>query len=118
MLHHAIEHERVFTELASAHAALMFSRTEGLSLSALEAQMMGVPLVCSDIPGFRTLVSHGVNGYLVDPADTAATARVLASLAADRSTWLVMSQHARQRYAASFRASETALRYLGIYQQD
>jgi glycosyltransferase involved in cell wall biosynthesis len=43
-------------------------------LVVLEAQAMGVPVLGSDLGGIQELVTHGVDGWLVDPRDCAAWA--------------------------------------------
>jgi glycosyltransferase involved in cell wall biosynthesis len=57
---------------------VMPSLFESWGYTAAEAMAAGVPVVCSDIPGPNSFVSHGRNGLLVPPDDPAAiTAAVL-----------------------------------------
>jgi len=42
-------------------------RTEAFGLVLLEAMACGTPVVAARLPGVRTLVQEGVNGYLADP---------------------------------------------------
>jgi glycosyltransferase involved in cell wall biosynthesis len=57
------------------------SKNEGMSNSALEALASGLPLLVSGTGGMSELVTDGVNGYFIDPEDTAAFAEKLALLA-------------------------------------
>jgi glycosyltransferase involved in cell wall biosynthesis len=44
-------------------------RTEAFGLVLIEAMACGTPVVASRLPGVRTLVEEGRNGYLVEPGD-------------------------------------------------
>ncbi len=50
--------------LAAANLFVLPSRQEGLSMALLEAMATGVPPLVSDLPGHRSVVEHGVNGWL------------------------------------------------------
>jgi glycosyltransferase involved in cell wall biosynthesis len=47
-----------------------------------EAMAAGTPVLASDLPGFRTIVTETGCGRLVDPTDPAAVARVLREMLA------------------------------------
>lgn len=51
--------------LAAADLYLLPSYEEGMSLSLLEAMAAGVPVIASDIPGNRRLVTHEQTGLLL-----------------------------------------------------
>lgn len=58
-------------ELAAAYASseifLYPSTTDTFGNVTLEAMASGLPTVCADAPGSRSLVADGVTGYLADP---------------------------------------------------
>ena len=56
---------------------------ETFGLAVLEAQQAGAAVVASDIPAHRELVTPGVSGVLVPPADVARLAEAIADLLAD-----------------------------------
>jgi glycosyltransferase involved in cell wall biosynthesis len=43
------------------------SSTEGLPVSMMEAQSVGIPILSTDVGGVREIVLHEVNGWLLDP---------------------------------------------------
>ncbi len=62
---------------------LVPSRSESFGLVALEAAACGTPVVAAAVGGLRTLVAHGVSGFLVEGRDPAAYAAYVARLLAD-----------------------------------
>ncbi len=55
--------------LSSVDLVCLTSRTEGLPLIALEAMAQGIPVVTFAVGGLPSLITHGMNGYLVTPND-------------------------------------------------
>lgn len=74
---------------------------ESFGIVLLEAMASGVPIVASDIPGYRTVLAPGREGLLVPPKDAGEIARAIVTLARD--------EHLRKELG--LRGRETALRY-------
>lgn len=72
------------------------SRSDGLSLSLLEAMSCGLPVVVSDIPANREWVHEGENGHLVACDDPQALADRLTALAGDVAHRRAIGQVARE----------------------
>ncbi|HEX7103697.1 MAG TPA: glycosyltransferase family 4 protein [Nitrolancea sp.] len=53
------------------------TRGEAFGMVLLEAMASGRPVIASDLPGVRSVVSHGFDGLLVEPANVAALAETL-----------------------------------------
>lgn len=66
--------------LGSVDVMVLPSYREGLPKSLIEAAACGLPLVTTDAPGCREVVSDGVDGLLVPPRDAAALAHAIARL--------------------------------------
>ncbi len=77
---------------------LSMSRSDGSSVTLLQALASGLPVVVSDIPGNREWVTSGVEGYLVPVGDVGALARALVQVARmDARDRAAMAQAARRR---------------------
>jgi len=57
--------------------------SEGFCVSVIEAQAMGLPVVCTDADGLGENVADGVTGFVVPRRDAGALTERLAQLAAD-----------------------------------
>lgn len=90
--------------LAALDIFVMPSRKEGLGLSVMEAQAMGLPVVASRTGGLESLVEDGVTGFLVDPENPEALAeallRLLKNPALSRSIGSAARRKAEQEYGA------------------
>ncbi|MBV2216983.1 MAG: glycosyltransferase family 4 protein [Diaphorobacter sp.] len=75
---------------AQADAVVLPSYREGMPRSLLEAGAMGLPVVATDVPGCRNIVTDGVNGWLCE-------ARSVTSLRAAIEKLLAMPHAARVR---------------------
>ena len=88
--------------LAQAHIGCLPSYyREGLPKFLIEAAAAGLPLVTTDAPGCREVVTHGENGYLVPPRDSSALAAAL--------NRLIQDQALRRRFGAKSRARAEAI---------
>ena len=52
--------------LATSKVMLMTSRFEGTPMVAIEAQILGVPIVTTPVDGMVKIIIHEKNGYLLD----------------------------------------------------
>lgn len=69
--------------LRRADVVVVPSRKEAFGIVALEAWRAGTPLVATSLGGPASFVTHGVDGLLVDPVNTAALAHAVGSLLRD-----------------------------------
>jgi glycosyltransferase involved in cell wall biosynthesis len=72
----------------------MASLWEGMPISVLESMASHVPVVTTNIPGSHDLIQHGVNGWLVPPADSKALAQAICDLMASHTLRNVLARSA------------------------
>jgi phosphatidylinositol alpha 1,6-mannosyltransferase len=105
-------------ELAAAYASsdlfVFPSDSESFGNVTLEAMASGLPCVCADATGSRSLVVFGETGYLAPADDAGAFAGFLTALVNDEALRRRMGAAARAR-ALTFSWDETMVRMLGYY---
>jgi glycosyltransferase involved in cell wall biosynthesis len=89
--------------LADASIVVQPSRSEGISLAALEAAHAGRPVVAARVGGFPELVVDGETGLLVPPESPGALAEAILRLIGDPEGARRMGVNARRRARESFR---------------
>lgn len=101
--------------LASVDGAIHASTVaEPFGLVILEAQLAGKPVVAAAAGGALEIVEHGVDGWLVAPADPSALAEVLGSWVAEPAAAAAVGVGARDRAAAKFDALSLSDRFRQI----
>lgn len=89
------------------------SYREGLSRVLLEAAAMARPIVTTNVPGCRDVVTDGVNGFLCEARDAASLAGALERAAAcDDAQWRTMGQAGRARVQSDFSQERVTGLYL------
>ena len=105
-------------ELAAAYASsdifVFPSDSESFGNVTLEAMAAGLPCVCADATGSRSLVVEGETGFLAPADDADAFAAHMTTLAKDPLLRRAMGEAARAR-ALTFSWEETMARLLGYY---
>ena len=107
-------HGRLALYYRAADVCLVPSRSESFGLVALEAAACGTPVVAAAVGGLRTIVAHGVSGFLVEGRDPADYAAYVSRLLADPALATGMSRGATV-VAGRYRWSITAARLRRLY---
>jgi glycosyltransferase involved in cell wall biosynthesis len=100
--------------LAQATVVCLPSYREGMPLSLIEACAAGRPIVTTDVPGCRDVLTGGDFGVLVPPRDAAALANALERLLGDRSRLEHMASEAA-RVGPSFAIESVIEQTLAVY---
>ncbi len=116
--HGKIDHAS-FDEIArfwsAAHIAVLPSRREGLPKTLIEAAGCGRPLVATDVPGCRSVVVSGENGFLVPVDEPTSLARAIEKLVVSRELRERFGRAARERTEQRFSAMTIGSQILQIY---
>lgn len=110
----SLDGEELATAYASSDIFFFPSETESFGNVTLEAMASGLPCVCADATGSRSLVAAGETGLLAVPGRVAQFAAHLATLAGDAALRRRMGLAARER-ALGFSWDKTMARILGYY---
>ena len=92
------------------------SAYEGLPNSILEAMANGLPVLATDIPGNRDVVSHGETGFLIPLGNRAEFAQRTHELLEDATLRHHMGQAGRQRVLDHFTADLMIERHQRLYE--
>ena len=65
---------------------------ESFGIVLLEAMAVGTPIVATDIPGYRTVLTSGKEGLLVRPRDSKLLASAICSILSDKELRMQMGQ--------------------------
>lgn len=94
--------------LAAAHVVVLPSWREGLPTSLMEAMSVGRPLVATDVPGCRSVVEEGENGFLVPAHDPAALASAMERFIVNPGLIAIMGGKSRRQAVERFDAHRVA----------
>ncbi|WP_410764911.1 glycosyltransferase family 4 protein [Haloferax sp. DFSO60] len=94
--------------LTRSHLFAQPSQYEGFGIAALEAMGFGLPALVSTNGGAQELVTHRVDGFLVDPADPSEITDFVAPLCQNRARLVALSLAARDRFLEHNSWDETA----------
>ncbi|HVV90910.1 MAG TPA: glycosyltransferase [Solirubrobacterales bacterium] len=94
------------------------SRREGSPpLAALEAMMVGVPVVAANVGSVNEAIEDDRTGILVPPRDPAALGAAVASLLGDPPRRARLASAARERIMEEFTATQMAARFEALYDE-
>jgi glycosyltransferase involved in cell wall biosynthesis len=93
------------------------SYREGLPRSLIEAGACGLPLVATDVPGCKDVITDGQDGLLVPARDAHALANAIWRLAENNELARKLGMAARERVVRSFDETIVIERTLDVYQE-
>lgn len=106
---------QIYTILCYSDLFLLPSAKESFGLSALEAMMMRVPVISTNVGGLPEVNIHGESGYLFDLGDVDNMAKTAIELLSDSAR---LEQFKEQAFelAKRFDIQSIVAQYLGVYQ--
>lgn len=99
----------------AADVFVLPSRYELFGMVMIEAMACGVPVVATRFGGPAEVISHGVDGMLVDPRDTRSMAEEIRTLLEDPALRKAMGAAARARVERTYSWEASARRHLELY---
>lgn len=108
-----LDHQDIPRLLAHADILVLPSFYEELGSILIEAMESALPVVASRTGGIPEVVSHGVNGLLVEPGDAGELAAAMARILDDQTLAKRLSKG--QRQAARHTWADVGRKVLGIY---
>ncbi len=108
--------ERLIDAYRSARVTVLPSTTQGEAFGVvlLESLACGTPVVASNLPGVRTVVDSGRDGFLADPGDARGLARAIARCL-DREVSQGMGEAGRQKVLSRYTWEQIAGRLEALY---
>ena len=93
------------------------SKTEGISLTLLEAMAVGLPVLATRVGGNAEVVDDGVTGRLVPAESPQCLSAAIVRLCGERDLWSGMGQLGRQRVETNFDVNRMVSDYEGLYRE-
>jgi glycosyltransferase involved in cell wall biosynthesis len=112
-----IEPDRVADLMTAATAVVCPSRREAFGLAALEAALVGRPVVATRVGGLGEVVADGVTGILVEPEDSHALAAGIVQLLVQPAAAVEMGVCGRQRARERFSWDRHVDAYEALYRK-
>jgi glycosyltransferase involved in cell wall biosynthesis len=106
--HGLLDHEPLIEMYQQAHVMVVPSSYEGFGIVYLEGMGFGLPAIGTSAGAAREIITHGEDGYLIEPDGTETLADILGELSTDRELLLRLSLNAVKRYKSQPRWDETA----------
>jgi glycosyltransferase involved in cell wall biosynthesis len=97
--------------------ATLPSRWEGMPNAILEAMACGLPCVATRVSGTEDIITHEVNGLLVEPEDSQALAQALLALLRDPPRSSAYGKAARERIEQNYAVEHITDIYVELYER-
>jgi glycosyltransferase involved in cell wall biosynthesis len=107
-LHGALDNEPLIEMYKQAHVLVVPSSYEGFGIVYLEGMGFGLPAIGTTAGAASEVITHGEDGYLIEPDDATTLAGHLNELATNRDLLLQLSLNAVKRYKQQPKWDETA----------
>jgi glycosyltransferase involved in cell wall biosynthesis len=103
--------------LSQAGFFVCSSKSEGISLTLLEAMAVGLPVLATSVGGNPEIVAEGRTGRLVESLNPDAIAAGILALCHERARWREMGEAARRRVEEHFDVRRMVQRYEQLYDE-
>ncbi len=108
MFYGPLDNEPLIEMYKQAHVMVVPSSYEGFGIVYLEGMGFGLPAIGTTAGAASEVITHGEDGYLIEPDDDTTLVEILDQLANDRALLLRLSLNAVKRFKSQPRWEETA----------
>jgi glycosyltransferase involved in cell wall biosynthesis len=102
--------------IAASDLLLMTSKNEGTPLSAIQAQVLGIPVLTTDVGAIGEIVSKNISGF-IEPYDAKKFQDLILLMANDKSLWLAQSNEAKRQSVEKFSVSRLVADHERLYKK-
>ena len=113
----AMSKEQVQDELYLAQIFLHPSLSEGLSNAILEAMVIGLPVIATDVGGTLETIEEGVEGLIISPRDPIAIQNAVLRIIEEPGITLKLGENGRKKVLSKFSLANQTRKYLDIYEE-
>ena len=106
--HGALDNQPLIEMYTQSHLMVVPSSYEGFGIVYLEGMGFGLPAIGTTAGAAGEIITHGDDGYLIQPEDTNALTGYIHELASNRELLLKLSLNAVKRYKVQPKWEETA----------
>ena len=106
--HGPLDNEPLIEIYKQAHVMVVPSSYEGFGIVYLEGMGFGLPAIGTTAGAASEIITHGEDGYLIEPNDHVSLAKLLGKLANDQELLTRLSLSALKRYKSQPKWDETA----------
>jgi glycosyltransferase involved in cell wall biosynthesis len=103
------------TIISNLDVSVLSSTNEGFSNVIMESMAAGKPVVATKVGGSKEMVSDGITGYLVPPADSQAMAGAIISLLQNPDKAIAMGSAGREVVKEKFTVETMVKKYEELY---
>jgi glycosyltransferase involved in cell wall biosynthesis len=104
--------EDIYSALENADIFVLPSHMEGLSLSLIEAAMMGKAIIATKVGGTPEIIQDRQNGILVEPGDVDGLTSALSTLLCDKKIRDKYGANARKTYLEHFELKKNSAKLI------
>lgn len=101
--------------LSSLDLFLLPSTSEGFSIATIQAMAAGLPVIVTRSGGPEEIVTHGENGWMIEPGSPEAISKAVEELSADRALSEILAAKGQEHAIQTFDLDTMLKAYEAIY---